>query len=247
MAAVNSSKYLVTAGWDDVAHLDADTKAKMLQNTPPHLRKARSQGAPSLGAGAIYPFEEEELKVDPFAIPRHWRRVYALDVGWNRTAVLWGAIDPDTDILYLTSEHYRGQAEASVHAAAIKARGEWIPGVIDPASKGRSQVDGQRLFNLYVALGLNLKPADNSVEAGIVDVYDRMSTGRLKVFSTLMNWWAEFRLYRRDENGKIVKKFDHLMDCTRYLVVSGRRVAIPAPAPRQFNAAPVVADSTGGY
>lgn len=247
MPEVNSSKYLVMAGWDDVAHLDADTKAKMLQNTPPHLRKARSKGMPSLGAGAIYPFEEEELRVDPFAIPRHWRRVYALDVGWNRTAVLWGAIDPDTDTLYLYAEHYRGQAEPSVHTAAIKARGEWIPGLIDPAARGRSQIDGQRLFNLYQSLGLSLKPADNSVEAGIYAVYERMSTGRLKVFSTLMNWWAEFRLYRRDENGKIVKKFDHLMDTTRYLVISGFRIAIPAPVAREFNAAPVVADTTGGY
>jgi Terminase RNaseH-like domain len=49
-----------------------------------------------------------------------------------------------------------------------------------------------------------------------------MSAGRLKVFSSLSNWYQEFRLYRRDENGKVVKERDHLMDAMRYLVKSGR-------------------------
>ena len=31
----------------------------------------------------------------------------------------------------------------------------------------------------------------------------------------------EYRLYRRDDKGNVVKERDHLMDATRYLVVSG--------------------------
>jgi hypothetical protein len=40
----------------------------------------------------------------------------------------------------------------------------------------------------------------------------RIYTGRLKVFSTLGNWLVEFRIYRRDEKNRVVKKGDHLMD-----------------------------------
>jgi len=29
-------------------------------------------------------------------------------------------------------------------------------------------------------------------------------------------------MYRRNEDGKVVKKDDHLMDCIRYFVLSGR-------------------------
>ena len=47
-------------------------------------------------------------------------------VSWrSREAVqfcLWGALNRETDTLYLYSEHYRGEAEPSVHAAAIRAR-----------------------------------------------------------------------------------------------------------------------------
>lgn len=188
------------------------------------------RGVPQLGSGAIYPVPESEIIVEPFAIPRYWRRGYALDVGWNRTAALWGAHDTQADVVYLYAEHYRAHAEPSVHAAAIRARGEWIPGVIDPASRGRAQKDGDQLLTNYTDLGLRLVKAVNAVDSGIDEVWTRLSEGRLKVFSNLQNWRAEYRMYRRDEKGRIVKENDHLMDDTRYLCVSG--IAIMAFPPR---------------
>lgn len=214
--AVTEDKALVMAGWDDVPHLGEAEKARMLAETPPHLRDARSKGIPSLGAGAIYPVPETEIVVPDFAIPPHWLRLYALDVGWNRTAALWGAWDVENDVIYLVAEHYRGQAEPSIHADAIKAKGG-IPGVIDPAARGRSQRDGEQLLQNYKDLGLVLTLAINGVESGIYEVWQRLSTGRLKVFQSLNHWRSEYRLYRRDEKGRIVKENDHLMDDTRYL------------------------------
>lgn len=213
-------KALVMAGWDDVPHLGEKEKRRMLAETPPHLRDARSKGIPSLGAGAIYPVPETEIKVPDFPIPEHWVRLYALDVGWNRTAALWGAWDKDTDIIYLVSEHYRGQAEPSIHVNAIQSRGKTLRGVIDPAARGRSQRDGEQLLQNYKDLGLHLTLANNGVESGIYDVWQRLSSGRLKVFSSLSNFFTEYRLYRRDEKGRIVKENDHLMDDMRYLVAA---------------------------
>lgn len=246
MPAASDSKYYVQAGWEHAPHLDKKTTEEMLRDTPPYMRDARSKGEPSLGAGAIWPVEQSEIVVPPFAIPEYWGRVYALDVGWKRTACLWGAYDRDSDVVYLYSEHYRGQAEPSVHADAIKARGEWIPGVIDPAARGRSQIDGQRLIANYMGLGLKLTTANNAVEAGLIDVWQRLSSGRMKVFSSLTNWLAEWRLYRRDEKGNIVKQFDHLMDTTRYLSMSGLPLAITRPIPR-LGVNVGVADTTAGY
>ncbi len=233
MPEISDSKYLVNASWDDVPHLDEKTKKELLAATPPHLRDARTKGEPSLGAGAIYPVELSEVLCDPFDIPPHWPRAYALDVGWNKTACLWGALDRQSDTWYLFTEHYRGLAEPSIHAQAIRARGEWIPGVIDPAARGRSQVDGQQLLKMYDDLGLHLTPSANALEAGIYEVWLRLSTQRIQVFKTLMNWQAEYRLYRRDENGKIIEQFDHLMACMRYLILSGAGVAKPMPMPKE--------------
>jgi hypothetical protein len=247
MPEITRSRYLVQAGWDDVPHLDADTKRELLASTLPHLRDARSKGVPSLGAGAIYPVAESEVMVEPFPIPAYWPRAYGQDVGWNRTAAIWGAVDRNTDTVYLYAEHYRGQAEPSVHADAVKARGVWIPGVIDPASRGRAQKDGEQLLALYQGLGLHLTIADNSVEAGLYDVWQRLSTGRLKVFRTCLNWWAEYRLYRRDEKGRIVKANDHLMDATRYLIRSGLAVASVEPIKSLSRAATFHGDPSVAY
>lgn len=231
----NGNKFVITATWDDVPHLGEAEKKELWESIPPFQRDARSKGVPQLGAGAIYPVPESDIIVDDFPIPDHFARVYGLDVGWNRTAAPWGAWDRENDIVYLYAEHYRGQAEPSIHAEAIKAKGRWIPGVIDPASNGRSQHDGEQLIKTYKGHGLNLQAADNSVESGIYKVWERLSTGRLKVFKSMSNWLFEYRLYRRDEKGRIVKSNDHIMDATRYLIVSGltRAIVKPIEKPQQ--------------
>lgn len=230
----NPKKFTVTCTWDEVPHLSEAKKAELWERVPPHQRDARSKGIPALGAGAIYPVPESDIVMADFPLAEHWPRAFGFDVGWNRTAAVWGALNRETDTLYLYSEHYRGEAEPSVHAAAIRARGEWITGAIDPAARGRSQVDGRQLVSMYSDLGLRLHDADNSVEAGIYKVWQRLSTGRLKVFGSLQNWLTEFRLYRRDEKGRIVKQQDHLMDATRYLeseLPNIARTPKPPPAP----------------
>lgn len=224
------SRQVVTATWDHAPHLGAKQKAELTASIPPHQRDARSKGVPALGAGAIYPVPESDILCTPFDIPEHWPRAYGLDVGWNRTAAIWGALDRESDVIYLYAEHYRGQAEPSIHADAIRARGAWIPGAIDPAARGRAQADGRALLSAYLDLGLQLTPADNAVEAGLHAVWQRLSSGRLKVFRSCQNWLGEYRLYRRDEAGRVVKQRDHLMDATRYLVMTGPGIARTRPA-----------------
>src|SRR5437899_8409407 len=126
-----------------------------------------------------------------------------------------------------------GKEEHVIHTEAIKGRGAWIPGVIDPASKGRSQKDGTQLIELYRQAGLNISPADNAVEAGIYACDQMMHAGKLKVFSSLSNFYQEFRAYRRDKDGKVVKERDHLMDSMRYLVMSGRSRMSTKPQPQE--------------
>lgn len=213
-----SYKAIVQVGWDDAPWLGEKEKAQLLESSEPHLRETRRSGVPSMGSGAVFPVTLEQLVVEPFEIPRHFKRLYAMDVGWNRTAALWGAIDPNTDVLYLYDEHYMGEQPPAVHAASIRSRGEWIGGEIDPASRGRSQGDGSQLLQTYKDLGLKLNKANNDVEGTIQMVWQRISAGKLKVFKSLHHFAKEYVLYRRDEKGRIVKENDHLMDTLRYLV-----------------------------
>ena len=230
-------KYITCVSWDDVPHLSQIDKEQMLASTPPNLRNARSKGEPTIGQGLIYPLTLEEVTCEPIQIPKYWRKAYALDVGWNNTAALWGAWDESNDIIYIYSEHKVGEQQPIVHAQAIKSRGDWIKGVIDPASRGRSQVDGEKLFDMYTmhenkgGCGLHLIPAVNAVDAGIYEVWERLTTGRLKFFKTCTMLNKEFNLYHRDEKGKIVKKNDHLLDCLRYLCMSNKGIWSFQPSP----------------
>lgn len=217
-------KHVTVCGWDDVPHITEAMKEEMLANTPPQLRDARSKGVPTVGSGLIYPLDPKNYTVDDFKVPKHWMKLYGMDVGWNNTAAVWGAWDRDNDVIYAFTEHKQGQAEPVIHATAIKARGTWIKGVIDPAARGRSQIDGQNLYKIYRDEGLKIYPAENAREAGIFEVWQRLSTGRLKIFKSCTQLIREFALYHRDEKGTIVKTNDHILDSLRYLCMAPQQM-----------------------
>ncbi len=218
------SKYVDMIGWEDCPHimlLPQEERDDMARDLKPHQKEARMKGKPSLGAGAIYPVDEELIVVDHFEIPPYWPRGYGLDVGWRKTAAVWAAMDPEPEkpVFYLTSEYYAGEQEPVIHSETIKARSTWQTGAIDPASDGASQKDGKKLFNEYRNHGLKLIKANNVVHAGLWHVLSLMQAGRVKVFrGSMPNWLNEYRLYRRNDKGKIVKENDHLMDAMRYLL-----------------------------
>jgi len=243
-----SSRAAVSIAMDDAPWLDDAAINEVLASTPIHLRATVRNGTPSLGSGAVYPIPLEDIvlkqsdvaKLRP--LPPHWKYLYGMDVGWNKTAVVFLAKDPDTDTIYVTDEHYQGQQQPEVHAARIHQKGgDWMHGVIDPASRGRSQDDGTQLIRIYRALGLKVRLADNAVESGIYNVWSRLSAGTLKFFPNTPGLQNEYLLYRRDDNGKVVKQNDHALDALRYGINTFEHAtSVPArpvakPPSRKYN------------
>lgn len=218
-ALVNEDQYVCRVEWDAVPHLSESEKRSMLAQIPENERDARRCGIPMLGSGRIYPVREQDVVVDPFPIPNHWPRAFGLDFGWNTTAVVWGAKDPSTGVLYLYSEYYQGERIPEMHALAIKAKGTWIPGLCDPSGGGRNS-DGSLTIDLYRKTGLELTPGENSVVAGIARNLSALETGQTKIFSTLDHFLQEFRVYRYDTNNPNIpakNQHDHAMDAWKYL------------------------------
>jgi phage terminase large subunit-like protein len=214
-------KWVTVCGWDDIPHLEDEEKRKLWESIPSYLRDAKTKGIPYLGSGAIYQFLKQDISVRPFDIPAKWPRAFGLDVGWTHpTAAVWGAYDQQNDVLYIYGEYKQSQREVTTHAHAIKSRGAWIPGVIDKASMGSNQIDGRCVFDIYKNHDLEIYPSRRSktLNAGIALVTERLATGRLKVFTTCTEWFAEIAMYHTDDKGKITEENDDLMDATRYLV-----------------------------
>ena len=157
-------------------------------------------------------------------------------------SALFAAHDRDNDVLYLYAEYAVSERTPQRHANELLKFGvNWMPGVYDPAGRNSQQADGKTLVGLYREAGLrNLSPANNSKEEGILKVLQRMQTGQLKIFNTLVKTRSELRKYARDEDGIPNKKDDHLMDAMRYIIMSGLGIARPEverpfPRPPQFN------------
>jgi phage terminase large subunit-like protein len=226
--AVVQPRFIIGATWDDAPHLTAKVKAQQWASMLPYQRAARTKGIPQLGAGAIYPIEEDEIRIADFPIPEHWWRGFGMDVGGGAkpTAAVFCALNPEDRVLYVTANYKRASNEPSLHAAAIKERmmrptGWCWSGVGDAAALIMTGHDAEQLVQVYRRLGLDLHLPDKAVETGISDLWDLMVTGRFKVFASCIAWFDEFRMYRRDARGRVVKSNDHLMDSTRYIARSG--------------------------
>jgi len=229
----HAGKALVRAGWAEAPHLRPAALDRLRRSLRPHEARAREFGEPVAGRGLVYPVDEDALRVPRFALPATWRRCLGLDFGWsNPTAAVWLAHDVDHDIVYVTDVYAAAERVPREHAQDILRRGAWIPAVGDPAGQAVSQRDGASMMEAYAAAGMVITPADNAVEAGLMLALERMRAGTLKVFADLEPWWREFRLYHRDERGRVVKRDDHLMDATRYALVSGLPLARPPGTPR---------------
>lgn len=195
---------------------------------------------PVMGQGQVYNMPLADFTVPPQELPAFWPRAYAMYVEGERVWALWCALDRTVDTLYVYTEHHRRQAEASVHASAIKARGV-ARGTI--ASLDGSP--GVRL--LYRGLGLKAQePPKLDPEGAIAAVWGRISTSRLKVFSTCSEFATAYSLYRRDEAGRPIEE-GRFMSCLADLVTTGARVAAVAGDKPVLTAMQGPADSRVGY
>jgi phage terminase large subunit-like protein len=225
--------HVTTMTIDDAEHYTPEQRASIIASYPAHEREARSRGIPTLGSGRVFPISEDVIREMPVSIPNHWPRIVGIDFGWDHpTAAVWLAWDRDTDTVHVYDCYRVKEATPLIHSAAIKSKGAWIPVSWPHDGLQHDKGSGEQLANQYRNHGLNMlkdratfEDGTNSVEAGLMDMLDRMQTGRFKVAKHLHDWWEEFRLYHR-KNGKLVKEGDDLMSATRYAVMMLRKAAV---------------------
>ena len=246
MNRIQAGQSLVNATWDDASekiksmkgqqgHLSEAVMEQILSAYSPHEREMRRYGRPSIGSGLIFPVDEEKIIIDPVEIKDHWPRIAAIDFGWDHpTAVVWCAVDRDEDVFYVYDCHRESKASPAVHAQTIRSRPHFIPIAYPHDGNRRDSMGNPGLADQYRNLGCNFllqhfsnPPAlgenkgSNSIEEGLMAMLQSMEAGNFKVFSTLSNWFEEFRMYHR-KGGKVVPFRDDLMSATRYAFQSQR-------------------------
>jgi phage terminase large subunit-like protein len=228
-------QYLTSLTWDDAQHMTEEMKVRMLSKFPEHERAMRRNGSPLMGAGLVFSTPDDTFVVDPFQIPEHWAQLCGVDFGWDHpfaaTKIAW---DRDNDCVYVTAEYSERKAVPAVHAVAIRAWGAWVPVAWPHDGLQHEKGTGEQLRAKYIDAGVNFlnakatnPPQDgqkegeggNSVEASLLEMVDRMETGRFKVFRTCTKFLAEKSMYHRDKLGKLVKTDEDVLSSCRYAVM----------------------------
>ena len=258
MNNIQKGQSLTNATWDDASeniksmkgedgHLSESVMEQILSAYSPHEREMRRYGRPSIGSGLVFPVNEESLTISPIQIEDHWPRIAAIDFGWDHpTAVVWCAVDNETDTFYVYDCYRASKASPSVHAEAIRQRPSFIPISYPHDGNRRDSMGNPGLAEQYRGHGCNFmlehftnppalgqKKGSNSIEEGLMAMLQSMESGNFKIFSTLHDWFEEFRMFHR-KDGKIVPLRDDLMAATRYAFQS-RRYAVAGVDPNWTN------------
>lgn len=231
---------LVQATWDDCPLFDdMEYKAEVLDQFPEHEREMRSKGIPMMGSGLVFTTEDEELKVEPFEIPRHWPRLKAVDFGVDHpfaaVAIAW---DMDTETAYVYWAHRKTRQTIADNAAALNSFERWVPVVWPHDGMKQDPRSGKPLADIYreephlvnmlfecfsnpPTPGKKEGQGGQGVEVGLLAMDEAMKHGKIKVFANLDEWFEEKRIYHR-KDGQVVKERDDLMAATRYGFMSRR-------------------------
>lgn len=225
---------------EDALHISEEKRKIAIASFKDYERDARSQGVPILGSGRIFPVDEKNLKYDPQTLangpgvfPGHFVHLGAIDFGWDHpTAAVHLVWDRDDDVVYVSQAYKRKEASILEHCGALRPWGDWLPWAWPHDGLQHDKGSGETLADQYNTHGLRMmddratfEEGGNGVEAGIMDMLDRMQTGRLRVANHLEDWFDEFRLYHR-KDGKVEKVYDDLLSATRYGIMMLRE-AVP--------------------
>lgn len=226
------SRHLTIMRADEVAHISADDRARLEHSYPAHESAARLRGEPSLGSGRVFPLSHEDIAVTTFQIPNWWPCLGAIDFGWTHpTAAVMIAYDRENDVIYLTRCYRKSKETPAAHAQILSSWGRRLPWAW-PHDGLNETAAGPSLAQQYRDQGLIMLPhaarsssGGRSLEASLLEMFERMTTGRFKVFSHFTEWFEEFRLYHR-RHGRVVAVHDDLLSASRYAVMMRRYAKI---------------------
>lgn len=234
-----SGRIVVRMTIHDALHYSEAQRAAIVAQYPAHERDARAKGIPQLGSGRVFPVLLDDLLEDPFPVPEWWPLIGALDFGWDHpTAAVMLAHDPDSDVIHLAREYRASHQPAAVHAAAVLPWWPDMPWAWPHDGLQHDKTSGEQIAESYRRAGLRMLPeratfADDrgsGLEAGVLEMLDRMVTGRWKVFRNCGAWQEEFSTYHR-KDGIIVKERDDTISASRYGMMMIRHAMAKARAP----------------
>ncbi|AXP07694.1 terminase large subunit [Sinorhizobium phage phiM6] len=219
---------------------------RSLQGLPEDQRRKLLEGDWSIMEGAAFAeFSPKLHTCDPFDIPSSWRRFRGADYGYSSpAAVLWLAIDPVYNTLYVYRELYKKGMTAKDMAYEVLSRevDESVSyGMLDSSVWHQRGHNGPSIAEEMIALGCKWRPSDRgqgSRVAGknrlhellkIQEYDDGEKKPGIIFFNTCRQLIADIPSIPTDPDGgdDIDDRYpnDHTYDALRYAIMSRPRSA----------------------
>lgn len=222
----------------DNIHIESDAIEKLTFVMDEAEKDARTTGSGYNESTIIYP-EIKNCIIPPVGPKelRGWKFFTMMDHGLrNPTAILFGAVGPDEDIV-IFDEYYEAERLVYQNSAAylqkvedLKVKIDYMVG--DPSTQNRDPITGTSIQHEYGENGVWYMLGNNDVKAGILRTKSVLGSGRLKITTNCANLIREARTYKwkKPISSKLqarsnlleepVKRNDHALDALRYGIMS---------------------------
>lgn len=176
--------------------------------------------------GGMFKTPETQFAIEPVPVPSIYGRAAALVVTQRTVSLVWGAFQSSSDTLFIYHAVSMPRQDIALHTDVLLRQGAWIPTLFDIEDGQRSKDEGWALGQSIADRGVNLSTVPLEMESACDAMASRLARGGLRVFSTLTNWFAEYRRIGRDEKGQIADAEAGIIRATAMLVAHGADVAV---------------------
>jgi phage terminase large subunit len=220
-----------------------------LENLPEDMRKAHLEGDWDAFAGQYFTeFKRDIHVIEPFEIPKHWKRYTTMDYGLDMLAFYWIAMDTEYNA-YIYKEVYQNNLIISDAAKKIKETENETVTIryAPPDLWNRRQDTGKSASDIFGECGLFLNKATNDRVQGWYNFKEWLKpietrdeqTGkttikaRLKIFSNCSNLIRCIPQAQHDERdpndiANTPHEITHSIDAIRYFLAD-RPIATDKP------------------
>lgn len=228
----------------DNPHVNAEY-ATDLDNLPEKLRAAFRDGNWDVFAGQMFSeWRHERHVIKPVNLPQGWQRVMGIDWGWsNPWAALWGAIDPDTQRVFIYREIYKrqvGEVDQARSILAAEGIAENVMARYADDAMWQARGDAKAIAAVYAEEGAHLTEAGKGSRVnGWQRVHTALKEGpacswhaalgwtscpMIHVFETCESLIAELPNLPHATTGNVedadTNAADHACDALRYMLIN---------------------------
>ena len=188
------------------SYLPKGWEAEQRSRYPEWWQARYLDGSFQYSEGLVYP-NASTVVVEPFDIPRTWKRMVAFDYGLSDLAAfIFAAIDPVTGKVYIYKEAAARNLDIAqlshmykLHSADIPSGGLHTSPIIDPKSGAKRDYHKKSLTDLFLDYGISFQPGVISVDTRIMRVNTYINQGFVHIFNTCSGLIEEITDYKFTE------------------------------------------------